>query len=102
MQYRELIVRGPTYYSQGDETAFFTWLKSIRCVAGITGRLRHLHIELKRTPSNADLRELVGLLHRYRMNMKPLAKLKTPRNENWFADPDAYWHAKVFGKSRRS
>jgi hypothetical protein len=102
MPHRELIVRGPTYFSAGDESAFFAWLSSIPCVADITGQSRDLHIRLRRMPSNADLRELVALLYRYKMDMRPLAAMKTPRNTKWFADPKAYWHAKLFGKHKRS
>jgi hypothetical protein len=101
-QSRELIVEGPTYGSPGDETAFFTWLKAISCVGEIVGRSTNLHIQLRRAPSKADLHELVGLFHRYGMDMTRLAALKTARNANWFADPGKYWHAKVFGSRKRS
>ena len=60
-----------------------------------------LHIELKRAPSNADLHELVGLLHRYRMDMTPLAAFKTARNAKWFADPGMYWDIKIFGGRKK-
>jgi hypothetical protein len=99
---RELIVEGPTYGSPGDEMAFFTWLKAIPCVGEVVGRSTNLHIQLKHAPSNADLHEFVGLLHRYRMDMTPLAALKTARNAKWFADPGKYWHAMVFGRRKRS
>jgi len=101
MRRRELIIRGPRYFSHGDETAFFAWLESIPCVDDVKGRLKDLHIRLKRPPSNADLRELIALLYRYRMNMKPLAAMKTPSNAKWFDDESKYWHAKVFGKRAR-
>ena len=98
---RKLTVRGPTYFSQGDEKAFFDWLQSISCIEEVEGDLRDLHIILKRLPSDADLRELVALLYRYRINMRPLATMRTPRNSRWFADnPNAYWHRRVFGTSR--
>ena len=29
--------------------------------------------------------------------MKDLAQYKAPRNEGWFADPNAYWYEAVFG-----
>ncbi|HEY1708910.1 MAG TPA: hypothetical protein VGG10_11650 [Rhizomicrobium sp.] len=97
---RKLVVRGPTYFAPGDEKAFFDWLQSIPCVEDVRGSLRDLHIIFKRPPSNGDLRELIALLHRYRMNMKPLAAFRTPRNAEWFTRPGSFWHAKVFGKSR--
>lgn len=57
-----------------------------------------MHIQLKRQPSDKDLRELVALFFRYNVNMKPLAALRTKRNARWFSDnPDAFWYKKVFG-----
>ena len=97
---RMLIVRGPTYWSQKDESVFFEWLQSISCVGKIGGRLRSLHISLKRAPSDSQLRELIALFQRYRMNMKCLAALKTTRNVVWFDDKKMFWHARVFGQNR--
>jgi len=101
MPQRELIVRGPTYFSAGDEKAFFDWLQSIPCVGDIGGRYRNLHITLKRQPTDLQLRELIALLYRYKINMKQLEKFKTKRNAKWFAsNPDAYWHWRIFGRSK--
>ena len=92
-----MIVRGPTYFSQGDEKAFFEWLASISCVDGVSGRSRDLHITLKRQPGDAQLRELIALLYRYGMDMTPLAALKTGHNAHWFAENKrAFWHHSVF------
>ncbi|WP_374312749.1 hypothetical protein [Dongia sp.] len=98
-----LIVTGPTYFSPRDEGSFFHWLQSISCVESVSGQLTDLHIRLKRPPSATDLRELIALLYRYQMDMKPLAALKTARNADWFAqNTEAYWHAPVFGKAKLS
>jgi hypothetical protein len=94
-----LVVRGPTYYSQGDEKVFFDWLQSISCVEGVGGRLRDVHITLKSDPGRYQLWELIALFYRYRMNMKPLAALKTNRNAAWFDDSKMFWHARVFGSA---
>jgi hypothetical protein len=93
-----LIARGPRYFAYGDEKAFFGWLESIPCVASVGGRLRDIHIKLKRQPGDSDLRELIALFSRYRMNMRRLAVYRTARNAHWFDDPKMYWHAKVFGR----
>jgi len=69
-------VKGPTYFSQTDEDAFFGWLRSIKCVRKVTGHLRELHIELKRRPTDSQLRELRALFLRYRMNMRSLYELE--------------------------
>ena len=82
---RTLIVKGPTYFAPGDEKAFFDWLLSIPCVAGVTGELRNLHISLRRSPSASDMVELTALLRRYRMPSKVLEPLKTARNIKWLS-----------------
>ncbi|MEI9930605.1 MAG: hypothetical protein WDM89_08655 [Rhizomicrobium sp.] len=80
---RTIIVRGPTYFAPGDEKAFFDWLLSIPCVADVGGKVRDLHISLKRSPSAMDMVELSALLRRYRMPIKVLEPLKTARNIMW-------------------
>lgn len=92
-----LVVQGPTYYSPGDEAAFFAWLEGIPSVGAVGGRLRDLHIEIvsEQLPDD-DLRELIGLLHRYGMDMKGLAQFATQTNKHWFRLPSAFWHDAVF------
>jgi hypothetical protein len=98
----DLIVEGPTYLSQGDERVFFEWLQSISCVDKVGGQGRQLHIRLKRLPGRLDLRELIAVLHRYHVDPRPLAALKTPRNSEWFAENKvAYWYAGIFGKPKK-
>ncbi len=77
---RILVVGGPRYFAPGDEKVFFDWLQSIPCVASVGGRLRDLHITLKRSPSAMDMAELSALLRRYRMPVTVLNPLKNARN----------------------
>jgi len=80
MARQTLILKGPTYWSPGDEKAFFAWLRSISCVASVTGHLKDLHIQLKRPPGKGCRRELDALVRRYQMNAGSVAKqLGTPR-----------------------
>lgn len=72
-----LVVQGPTYYSPGDEKAFFDWLHSIPCVAGVRGQIRDLHITIKGNPSPDDIGELRALLGRYKMPTDGLEALKS-------------------------
>lgn len=74
-----LILRGPTFWSEGDEKSFFDWLHSVSCIEGVKGNLRDLHIQLKRTPSASNKRELEAIVRRYRMNAKSLAEQLAPR-----------------------
>jgi hypothetical protein len=98
----KLIARLGTFYSPGDEDAMFAWLKSLKCVGRVHGEMRNLHIELAHRPNAAELREFIGLFLRYRLDMTPLAALKTARNASWFDDPNAIWHKQVFGRKMTS
>ena len=97
---REVVIQEGMYYSLADEKAFFDRLTSLRCVAGVRGAPDGLHINLSRRPSDTQLRELIALLYRYDLDMKPLAELRTEHNAPWYADPKAFWHAAVFGRGK--
>jgi hypothetical protein len=86
------------YLSQGDEAAFFAWLKSIPGVVAVVGSGRELKIQLrsKRLPQQG-LRELIALYTRYGGNLNELAQFSTEANSAWFKAPNAVWHRAVFG-----
>jgi hypothetical protein len=96
----QLIVKGPIYFSAGDEQAFFDWLQSISCVRSVGGHLRDIHITLKRAPNDNQLRELIALFYRYRMNMKGLAVFRTSQNAKWFDQEGKFWHSRVFARRK--
>lgn len=95
----KLRVQGPTYFSQNDETAMFEWLGRISVVRAVTGEGRDLVIALKCAPTDNQLRDLLALFFRYRMDMTPLAALRTHKNQIWFSDRGSYWFEAVFGRS---
>lgn len=86
------------FFSKGDEESFFNWALSIPSVTKVHGELDEIVISLE-TPAPPDqcLRELIGLLHRYRVPMAQLARFRTAGNAAWFDNPDMFWHASVFG-----
>lgn len=94
-----LICKRVTYYSDGDEKAFFEWLMSIGCIKELSGVGDELHLHIpRRRISNADLRELLAISERYEIDMKQLAQFANNRNESWFTkNRSAFWHKKVFG-----
>ena len=101
MPIKELIIQEGKYYSQADEKAFYDRLNQLRCVKSVRGEPDGLHIALSRPPTQMQLQELIALLYRYGLDMRPLASLPTERNAAWFAnDRKMFWHAKVFGKSK--
>ena len=81
------------YYSQLDEKSFFEWALEIPCVTSVEGGL--LHIKSKRL-SESDLRDLVALMHRYKMPMSQLQQFCNPKNEHWFESEKMYWYKSVF------
>jgi hypothetical protein len=75
-----LITRGPIFYSQGDETAFFTWVRKITLVQGVSGRGRDLELRLRSgKPTRDELSELRALFHRYGLDTTDLAELEGAR-----------------------
>ncbi|RZJ01316.1 MAG: hypothetical protein EOP39_23660 [Rubrivivax sp.] len=84
--------------SQGDEAAFFAWLKSVPGVIAVAGSGRELHIQLRsKRLSQQGLRELIALYTRYDGNLSDLAQFATEANSDWFKAPNAAWHRAVFG-----
>ena len=84
------------YGSYLDEKSFFTWAQEIPCVTSVDGGW--LHIKSKRI-SEADLRGLVAIMHRYGLPMKQLQQFCNSKNEHWFRSKKMYWYNDVFGKS---
>ena len=87
------------YGSALDKEAFFNWLKNIEAVDDFHGTGQTLFIKLKtKRLDDQSLRELLALFTRYdvQVGLSQLAQFLTTENENWFKDPEKYWHSKVF------
>ena len=75
-------VQGPTYFSPGDEGAFFHWLNSIKAVRSWRPVGAGLELQLARkTISDRDLRELYAFFRRCAMDLRLLEPLNQPRPE---------------------
>ena len=86
------------FYSDADESAFFTFVRSIKAVQEVGGSGDAILLHVIARPSQQSLRDLVALFERYRSRrMSQLAQFRSPANEAWFADPAQFWHKKVFG-----
>ncbi len=86
---------GLRFGSYLDEKYLFTWALEIKGVLRWdqdTLVVRSLRL------SEASLRDLVALFHRYNIPMEQLAQFRNSRNENWFAASHMYWHKLVFPK----
>ena len=91
-----LISEPVIFFSDGDEDCFFQWPKSIDAVKDVVGEPRGLEITLAEPVDDFSLRELIGLMTRYGLDMKCLGILRTPDNEEWFARDIMFWHQSVF------
>ena len=81
------------YFSNLDEEYFFTWAHDVGCVERTHSG--YLYIEEEKA-DEPNLRDLLGLLHRYKVDASPLAVLCNPSNEAWFKNKQAYWYSSVF------
>ena len=98
----QLVVPGPTFYSQTDEASFFAWLESIPGVVRVVGERRSLIVTLRSGRlSKPALWELLALHFRYNIPMEALARFETSQNASWFREPKMFWYKKVFGKLPR-
>jgi hypothetical protein len=97
MKTTKVVIREPIWFSDADEDSFFDWLKSLKAVKDFVGVPSGLEITLSDPVDEFSLRELLGLMSRYDLDMKWLRALRTSENESWFADDQKYWHDKVFG-----
>jgi hypothetical protein len=94
--------RGVTFGHPNDERAFFEWLARIPCIATYRGDGPDgLVVTLSRPPRQDELRQLIALCHRWRVDMRQLARFETARNRNWLRNPGAYWHSALFLKGRQ-
>jgi hypothetical protein len=84
------------FYSSGDEEAFFFWLKSIPAVKSFTGKHKGLSVEIADPIDDDSLRELIGLLSRYEINMSCLRLLAHDQNASWLKDKDRYWYNSIW------
>jgi hypothetical protein len=91
-----LTCRKVLFYSEGDELSFFAWVGKIKAIRRWEGRGDCILLHVPRRVSGKELRELLALFYRYRIDMGQLAQFQTPANDGWFADPKKDWHKLVF------
>ena len=89
----------PRFLSIADEDRFFSGFHGISAVREFTGVARGLNINLDgRKMSIQNIRELIALLHRYGVDLEPLAVLSKGRYSVWLKNPDAYWYKSMFSR----
>lgn len=90
------------YYSRKDEDAFFEWIKKIDCIDKAVGEGRESHFYIACNDlHDHDLRDLLALFYRYKLDMKQLQRFLNKDNKQWFFENHkAYWHRRVFGTKK--
>jgi hypothetical protein len=92
-----VVVGGPRYYSQLDEDHFFGWLQSNPAVVQVSGQGLALHVTIRRPLSKEDLRELIAVFVRYRVDCCSLRQFCDEHPDDYFREEGAYWHSLVYG-----
>lgn len=95
-----LLCKRVIYFSPTDEEFFFEWITSIKSIIKVDGIRDELYLHIKnRSISDKDLRELLALFYRYKVDMKQLKVFLNPKNKEWFyGSPKGYWYRRVFGQ----
>lgn len=90
-------------YSPVDKDLFFDWIKKISSITQYKeiGTNLFFYFKSKRIKAQ-DLRELIALFRRYKINMSELKIFLNAKNKEWFYEKskNAHWHKKIFGLSK--
>jgi len=93
-----LQARQVRYYSAHDEALFFEWLDRTACISKYEGIGDTVHIHVDETQvGESELRELLAIFFRYRVDMTQLRVFDSAASAAWFRNEAAYWHSSVFG-----
>ena len=95
----KLVCKSVKYCSLVDEEYFFAWLDKIPSIEKCNGVGYEFYIYFKSSKiPDDDLRELIALFYRYKVDMKQLQVFLNAYNKEWFfGKPKGYWHRRVFG-----
>ena len=98
-----LLCKSVWYYSSTDEDLFFEWVSKIPAIVKFDGAGDELYLYFKANKiSDYDLRDLLALFYRYKIDMKQLAVFLNKKNQSWFFENHkAYWHRRVFGVQKK-
>ncbi len=94
----KLQIELPKFYTEKDESRFFMALREISALKSIQGVGRSLIIDFDLRGLGRDsLFELIGILTRYQINLKPLGTLAERSKFSWLKDKRWYWYGGMFG-----
>ncbi|MBC7706263.1 MAG: hypothetical protein H7274_20220 [Rhodoferax sp.] len=84
------------FYCASDENHFFSWLQSIPAVKSVNGKQHGLDLIFDVPIDRVSFYELVGLMTRYRLEMRALRPLCEGHTDQWFTDEKNYWYKAIF------
>lgn len=94
---RSFIIREPRYFSYLDEKNFFSWLDSIDDVAEVKGSTDGLRVTIVESGlSRSSLSDLIAVLTRYSLDIRPLDGVVSEDDRTWFSEPNSYWQKMAF------
>jgi len=93
-----LVWKNILFYSDLEQEVFFEFIEQIKSIIEFEKKNNSLYLYLKSTRiSDKDLRTIIGLFDRFKINMKQLKMFLNERNKKWFKNKNAYWVKSVFG-----
>ena len=94
----QLICKEVKFYALKDEDAFFEWLTKINCITNISAIGDALYLDLPYVILDDDLRDILALFYRYKIDMQQLKVFLNDTNQSWFyKGTKGYWYDNVFG-----
>lgn len=86
------------FFSPYDITTFTQWVKKISVITSYTINNSEINLQIKsKNISKIDLKDLIALLYRYKIDMTQLQIFLKESNRSWFYDnKKSYWHALIF------
>lgn len=85
------------YFSKLDEDMFFAWIKSISCIEKFEAAHDELYLDLvDKELSYDDMKNLMALLYRYKINMQQLQPFITENNKTAMKG----WEKQIFKKNK--
>jgi len=81
-----------------EEHFFFECLYKMKSIINIEGAGDELYIDFKtKTISDYELKGLIGLFYRYKVDMKQLQMFVNEKNKEWIKNKKKYWYKRMFG-----
>ncbi len=97
-----LVCKELAFYSQRDQEIFLEWVSRLDCIQQVSGSGNELLLHLgSNMPADWQLRELIGLFYRYKIDMSQLSIFLTDENKIWFCNQDSkeFWYQDIFKES---